>query len=149
MTGERAAAPTRQPRRFERAALLAATTLISINLWTGAPIAALWVGSRVVGQRALSMTAVFVVVLTLAVLLGAMTLALTRLSARYDELIGRPEGERTTLPWLRSMRAESAELIRSKRGTTAVEMIVFASTVTAVISLEIWFFFFAGSSLPS
>jgi hypothetical protein len=26
---------------------------------------------------------------------------------------------------------------------------VFASTVTAVVSLEIWFFFFAGSPLPS
>jgi hypothetical protein len=149
MTGERAATSTRRVRRFERAALLAATTLISINIWTGAPIAALWVGSRVVGQSALSMTAVFVVVLTLAVLVVAMTIALTRLSARYDQLIGRPEGERATLPWLRSMRAESAELIRSKRGTTAVEIIVFASTVTAVIALEIWFFFIAGSPLPS
>jgi hypothetical protein len=140
---------TRPTKRLQRVALLAATTLISINLWTGAPVAALWVGSRVVGQRALSMTAVFVVVATLGVLLLSMTFALTWLSARYDELIGRPQGERTTLPWLRSMRAESAELIRGKRGTTAVEVIVLASTVTAVIALEIWFFFLAGSPLPA
>jgi hypothetical protein len=133
----------------QRALLLGATTLIAINLWTGAPLAALWVGSRVVGQRALSMGAVFVVVATLAVLLGAMTLALTWLSARYDVLLGRPSGERRTLPWLRSMRAEEADLIRKRRGTTALEMIVFASTVTAILSLEIWFFFFAGNSLPS
>jgi hypothetical protein len=34
-------------------------------------------------------------------------------------------------------------------GTTPVEWIVTGSTVIAVISLEIWFFFFAGSPLPS
>jgi hypothetical protein len=139
------------PVRFlglRRTLVLIATTLIAINIWTGAPIAALWIGSRVVGQRALSMTAVFVVVASLAVLLAAMALALTWLNARYDELIGRTTGERRTLPWLRSMRAEEAELLRKKRGTTALEMIVVANTVTAVIALEIWFFFFARSPLP-
>jgi hypothetical protein len=94
------------------------------------------------------MTAVFVVVLTLSALLGLMALALTWLNARYDELIGRPTGERRTLPWLRSMRAEEATLLRNKRGTTALEMIVIANTVTAVIALEIWFFFFARNPLP-
>ncbi|HEY7831038.1 MAG TPA: hypothetical protein VIC06_10795 [Solirubrobacteraceae bacterium] len=128
--------------------ILIATTLIAINIWTGAPIAALWIGSRVVGQRALSMIAVFVVVASLAVLLGAMALALTWLNARYDQLIGRPTGERRTPPWLRSMRAEEAELLRKKHGTTALEMIVVANTVTAVIALEIWFFFFARSPPP-
>jgi hypothetical protein len=129
--------------------LLIATTLIAINIWTGAPLAALWVGSRVVGQRLLSMTAVFVVVATLALLVGAMTFALIWLSARYDQLVGRPLGKRTPVPWLRSMRAEDTDLLRSERGTTALEMIVLATTVTAVITLEIWFFFFAGSPLSS
>ncbi len=133
---------------LRRTLILIATTLLAINFWTGAPLAALWVGSRVVGQRALSMAAVFVVVATLAVLLGAMAFALTWLSARYDELIGRPTGERRTLPWLRSMRAEESALIRKKRGTTALEAIVVANTVTAVLALEIWFFFFAGNPLP-
>ncbi|HEX4466576.1 MAG TPA: hypothetical protein VH025_05275 [Solirubrobacteraceae bacterium] len=134
-------------KRLERALLLAATTLISINIWTGAPLAALWVGSRVVGQRELSMAAVFVVVATLAALLFGMTFALVRLSARYDELVGRPQGERRTVPWLRSMRAEDAAEVSRRRGTTAVEVIVVASTVTAVVALEVWFFFFAGSPL--
>ena len=75
--------------------LLSATTLIAINIWTGAPLAALWVGSRVVGARLLSMTAVFVVIVTLAVLVSAMTFALIRLGARYDRLVGRPAGKPT------------------------------------------------------
>jgi hypothetical protein len=141
-----------RPARFvgaQRTVLLIATTLIAINIWTGAPLVALWVGSRVVGQRLVSMTAVFVVVATLALLTGAMTFALIWLSARYDQLVGRAPGKRTPVPWLRSMRAEDTDLLRSERGITALEMIVVASTITAVVSLEIWFFFFAGSPLPS
>lgn len=133
----------------QRTMLLIATTVIAINIWTGAPLAALWVGSRVVGQRLLSMTAVFIVIVTLAVLLGAMTFALIRLGARYDRLVGRPPGKPTPVPWMRSMRAEDTDLLRSERGTSALEMIVLASTVTAIISLEIWFFFFAGSTFSS
>jgi hypothetical protein len=141
-----------RPARFvgvQRTVLLIATTLIAINIWTGAPLAALWVGSRVVGQRLLSVTAVFVVIATLALLIGAMTFALIRLGARYDRLVGRPPGKPTPVPWLRSMRAEDTDMLRSERGTSALEMIVLVSTVTAIISLEIWFFFFAGSTFSS
>jgi hypothetical protein len=133
----------------QRAMLLIATTVISINIWTGAPLVALWVGSRVVGQRLLSMTAVFVVIVTLAVLVGAMTFALIRLSARYDRLVGRPPGKPTPVPWMRSMRAEDTDLLRGERGTSALEMIVLVSTVIAIISLEIWFLFFAGPIFSS
>jgi hypothetical protein len=142
--------PTDETPRFariRRAGLLSATALIALNIWTGAPLLALWVGSRVVGERALSMTAVFVVVLTLAVLVAAMTLALTWLSARYDVLVDRPQGERRTMPWLRSMRAEQDDLIRGRRGTSALELIVITSTILAVVAFEVWFFFLAGSPL--
>jgi hypothetical protein len=146
-TGQGGSAPVRF-LGLRRALILIAATLIAINFWTGAPLAALWIGSRVLGRGPLTMTAVFVVIAALTVLLGAMALALTWLSARYDELIGRATGERRTLPWLRSMRAEEADLIRKRRGTTALETIVVANTVTAVIALEIWFFFFAKNPLP-
>jgi hypothetical protein len=146
-TGQGTSAPVRL-FGLRRTLILIATTLLAINFWTGAPLAALWIGSRVLGRGALTMTAVFVVVAALAVLLGAMAFALTWLSARYDTLIGRPTGERRTLPWLRSMRAEEADLLRKKRGTTALETIVVANTVTAVIALEIWFFFFARNPSP-
>ena len=83
---------------------------------------------------------------TCAGLLGL--LALTWLSARYDRLTGRPSGEHRTSPWLRSMRGEEENLARARLGTTPVEWIVTVSTVVAVISLEVWFFVFAGSPLP-
>ena len=99
----------------KRVSMAAATAFLSINIWTGAPLLALWVGSQVSGQTVLSMKAVFVVVLVLAVLVVALAMALTWLNNTYDELIGRPRTERRT-PWLRSMRAESGAQHQQSRG---------------------------------
>jgi hypothetical protein len=134
---------------WKRLGLLAATTLVAINIWTGAPLLALWVGSRIVGTRALTMGSVLLVVVLLTVFVTAMAVALTWLNGRYDDLIERPTGEHRTSPWLRSLREEEENLARARLGTTPVEWIVTASTVVAIIALEIWFFFFAGSPLPS
>jgi hypothetical protein len=48
---------------LKRATTAGLTAFITANLWTGAPLLALWVGSQVVGKRALSMAAVAVVTL--------------------------------------------------------------------------------------
>jgi hypothetical protein len=134
---------------IKRLALLSAAALAAINIWTGAPLLALWVGSRIVGRRALTMGAVLLVVVLLVLFVTAMAFTLTWLSARYDDLVQRPSGEHRTSPWLRSMRDEQKDAARARLGTTPVEWIVTSSTVVAVIGLEIWFFFFAGSPLPS
>jgi hypothetical protein len=131
---------------LKRAMMAAATAFLSINIWTGAPLVALWVGSQVSGQSVLSMKAVLVVIFVLAVLVVALAVALTWLNNTYDELIGRPRGERRA-PWLRSMRGESEDQIGSRVGITALEQIVMMSVYLAVITLVIWFFFFAGSPL--
>jgi hypothetical protein len=142
----------RPPARFlriKRVGLVRAAVLASVNIWTGCPLLAVWVGSRVVGDTGLSMGAVFVVVVVLGVSVTLLTMALTRLSARYDELTGRPATARRTSPWLRSMRAERNQDLRRKHRLSAVEAVVIVSVVSAVIAFEVWFFFFAGSSLPN
>ena len=45
-----------------------ATAFITVNVWTACPLLAVWVGSRVVGQRQLSVTAVGVVIVALGAL---------------------------------------------------------------------------------
>src|SRR5437764_76348 len=124
-------APSTRSVRLRRVALSAATAFLAVNIWTGAPLFALWVGAKVVGQKQLTMQAVFVVVLVLGVLVLAMSFALGRLT------------------WLRSMRDEDwrAELHRQV-GTTVLEWIVMASVCLAVLAFLVWFFFFAGPSLP-
>ncbi len=127
--------------------MAAATAFISINLWTGAPVLALWVGSQVGDQSVLTMKAVFVVLLVLAVLVVPMAVALTWLNNAYDELIGRPRIQRRS-SWLRSMGSASERHVSSRVGITALERIVMISVYFAVITMLIWLVFFAGSMVP-
>jgi hypothetical protein len=131
---------------LKRTLIAAATAFLAINIWTGAPILALWVGSQVVGKQELSMAAVFVVVIVLAVLVFAMSVALAWLNASYNQLTGRRQGE-GRLAWLRSMNTPQDEADGAPIATSAVEMIVTASVYIAVIALVVWFFLFAGSPL--
>lgn len=140
--------PEPQPgSALKRAALAGATAFLAINLWTGAPLVALWVGSQVVGKTVLSMQAVFVVVIVLGVLVFSMAMGLAWLSAEYDRITGRVAGERR-LAWLRSTRAEGIEAPGYGAGISALERIVMTSVYLAVISFLVWFFF-AGAPTPS
>jgi hypothetical protein len=133
---------------LRRVALATATTLLSINIPTGFPLLSLWVGAQFAGHSGLSMTAVLIVIITLTLLATASVKALSWLSARYDALTDQPSVARQAAPWLRSMRAERVERSNTGGRTNTVDRIVVATVVAAVLSFEIWFFFFAGSSLP-
>jgi len=134
---------------LKRVGLAILSALMAVNIWTGCPLLAVWVGSRVVGDSGLSMGAVFVVIAVLAASTIALTVGLGRVSAAYDELTGRPQAARRTSPWLRSMRGEREEFAKRRHGISPVERVVVASVVLCVLAFETWFFFFAGSSLPN
>jgi hypothetical protein len=120
----------------------ALTTLISVNLWTGGPLLALWVGSRIqaaVGQ--LSMAAVGATVAVLIIETFLLYGALAYLTARYNDAIGRTMPRRQA-PWLKPMSGERRSL-EVRQPLNAPERIVVMSVVAAVLVFEVWFFFFA------
>jgi hypothetical protein len=127
--------------------LAAATAFLSINLWTGAPLFSLWIGSRVVGQRELSMAAIGVVVVTLAVLVVSMAFLLSWLDATYRTLTGHPLRENRAT-WLRTMNIERETVGEGVR-TSALERIVMIQTYVATIILIAYFFLVPTSPLPS
>lgn len=140
----------------KRLTIVCASALVSVNIWTGAPLLALWVGSRFESwihnrdpENGVTMRAVFVVIIVLAALEVVLTFALSRLSVAYDELTGRPHEARRTSPWLRSLRGEREEFARHRYRSSAVERIVVLIVLGAALVLEYWFFFLARSSLPS
>lgn len=131
----------------KRIVLGALTTLVSVNLWTGGPLFALWVGSRIqaaVGQ--LSMAAVGATVAVLIVETFVLYKVLALLNVHYNEAIGRTL-RRQQAPWLKPMSGERRAL-SVRQPLTAVEKIVIVSVVVAVECLLVWFFFFAHYSLP-
>jgi len=127
---------------LKRVAMAGLTALVTVNVWTGCPLLALWVGSRAVGTGDLSMAAVVVVLVVLGLLELVMMLVLAWLTGVYDELIGlqRPEQSAT---WIRRLCApESAGLNRRLRITT-LEGIVVINVYVAVTTLVVWYLFFA------
>jgi hypothetical protein len=130
----------------KRTLLGALTTLVSVNLWTGGPLFALWVGSRIqsaVGH--LSMAAVGATVAVLIVETLALYKVLAFLTARYNDAIGR-KVRRQQAPWLKPMSGERRSL-EVRQPLSLPERIVVASVVAAILVLEVWFFFFAHYTL--
>jgi hypothetical protein len=132
-------------KHLKRLLLLALMALASVNLFTGAPLFAIWVGSRVQGDSgSLSMTAVVSVVVVMALVCSGLVWALNRMGAAHDALIGRPPARRQTT-WMKPFNAGSARA--QQTSLRAIDRILVGAVVIAGLAFETWFFFFAGSSL--
>jgi type IV secretory pathway TrbD component len=133
--------------RARRLGLVAAMVLLTLNLWTGGPLLALWIGSRLDHSTRPSMLAIAVV----AVALGVVSYALVRLLARLDEAYARVTGRRSTVrrhvPWLRSMRGERPHEVATRDGLSPLEIVLVSWVVVVVVLFEIWFFFYSPSPI--
>ena len=127
----------------KRVAIVAATAIMTLSIWTGAPLAAMWIGSEAAGQSSLSMLGVCVVVLALAVLDFGLTIGLTWLGSLYREIAGLPPAAKRSIG-LRSMRVE-AELNASQRRAVALESIVVLNVYLAFAALLVWYVFFSAA----
>jgi hypothetical protein len=134
--------------KAKRIAIVIATALAAVNLWTGAPLLAIWLGSQAQGGQVLSLRGVVTVLAVLAVFAFVLGWVLSLLSAKYDQLVGRPPTLARTSPWQRRMRGELDEHLRTRYALSPPERVVAACVVVGVLTFEVWFFFLAGSSLP-
>jgi hypothetical protein len=133
--------------RLQRVGILAAMGVVTLNLWTGAPLLGLWVGSRVAPESGVSMLAVLVIVVVIGAAAWALLQILGRLQLAYARLSGQPMARRQTT-WLKPM---SGQRTRGRGGEApplaATDYVVVSVVVLAIAAFEIWFFFFAGSPL--
>ena len=134
---------------LKRVLLAAALTVVAINVWTGGPLLSLWVGSRAQGSGPPSMTAVFVVVITLALVTFALTWALGRMSRAYEHMTGQEPTVRQHTPWLRSLSGERPQYEGVKPTLTTPERILVGMVVVVIVLFEIWFFFFSTSPIDN
>jgi hypothetical protein len=131
----------------KRLLLVALMALASVNLFTGAPLFAIWVGSRVQGESgSLSMTAVLSVVVVMALVCSALVWSLNRMGAAHDALAGRPPERRQTT-WMQPFNTRSPRGQRTS--LRPLDKILVGAVVLAGLAFEAWFFFFAGSSIGS
>jgi hypothetical protein len=121
--------------------------VVTSNIWTGGPLLALWIGSRVQGQGPPSMTAVAVAAISLGVISYVLVRLLARLDAAYGRLTGRSSTVSRHVPWLRSMRGERPHPQRHARELSPLEVVLIVSVVVVVALFEVWFFFYSPSPI--
>lgn len=132
--------------RLERLWLLSLMALCSVNVWTGAPLLALWIGARVQGDTTgVKMSSLFTIIVVLAGVAFALVQGLQWLTERYERAAGIERARRQT-PWLRAMSGERQQDVVARK-TTGAEYVIIGSVVLAVLAFEVWFFFFSGSPI--
>ena len=132
-------------KRFGLAALMA---FLALNIWTGSPLLALWIGSRVQGEESQASMAAFAAVIgSLALFSILLYQALKHVMHAYQEATGTLPTVRSHAPWLRSMRGERPEYGGVRPTISGAERIVVVTVILAAAAFEVWFFFFSGSPI--
>lgn len=132
--------------RLHRVALVSGMGLVTLNIFTGSPIAALWLGAAVQGANGqISMFGLLVIAVSMFAFSILLTRILGRLSDRYDNLTGRSRSVKRHTPWLRSMSGERLQFEHERTGLTPLEIILVVAVILVIGAYEYWFFFQAGS----
>jgi hypothetical protein len=135
--------------RRRQVLLVALMGVLTLNIWTGSPLLAVWIGSRVQGTGPPSMTAVFVVAATMVAFSRVLLKALAAVEESYARLTGQSGRVRQHVPWLRSMRGERPHEFDRRHHLGPLEIVLVASVMLATVAFEVWFFFFSGSPIGS
>jgi hypothetical protein len=121
--------------------------IVAINIWTGSPLLALWIGSRIQGDRGLSMGAVAAVIACMVITSLLLIRLLARLGAAHDRLTGVAPAGRRQQPWMRSLSGERASSERRRARVSALDVVLIGTVLVAACAFEVWFFFFSGASI--
>jgi len=137
----------RSSGRLKPILLAAAMAFLALNVWTGSPLLAVWLGSKVQGEESQpSMGAYAVVIFSLIFFSWGLYQLLKLVMTAYQDATGTTPTVRSHAPWLRSMRAERVEHQATAR-ISGAEKVVVVTVLIAAAAFEVWFFFFSGSSI--
>jgi hypothetical protein len=129
-----------------KTALIAAMAIGSVVLWLGIPVGWLWVGSMVQSNSQQTGFGPYILVIAgIAVSAVIMAKLLAKLNRVYGSVIGAEPTVKVRMPWHRSMRGEDD----SRVPRSVLDVVMVCSVSVAMTLFGIWFFFFAGSSLPT
>lgn len=129
-----------------KACLIACMALGSVTLWIAIPIGWLWIGSQVQSKsQSPGFGPYFLVLVGIVVSIAAMAWLLARVNRTYKRVAGDDADVRVRMPWHRSVRGEDD----SRPPRSVLDVVMVISVSVALLVFGVWFFFFAGSPLPS
>jgi hypothetical protein len=126
--------------------LIALMAVGSAAMWIGMPVGWLWLASHLQRGATPSLGPYMLVAFGLPISMVLIAIGLRKLDRAFGRLTGfDPNDHRVPLPWLKSMRDDRA----NTRQRTVLDVVMIVSVMVAGTAFGIWFFVFAGSSLPS
>ncbi len=117
----------------------------SILMWLVVPVAWLWLGSHMTSSTQPSIGPYLLVLAGTIVSMVIIGKALGALNRMHMRVTGRLRDKREQAAWMKSMRGERKGTIHD-RGV--LDKVMMLSVSIALVLFIIWFFAFAGSSLP-
>lgn len=116
----------------------------SIMLWLGIPVGWLWVGSQLQkGQPTIGLY--FGTLVGIVVSMVVVGKLLYTLNGNYARVTKKDAHVRVRMPWHRSLRGETD----SRPPRSILDVVMVISVSAALFLFGVWFFVFAGSSLPT
>jgi hypothetical protein len=116
----------------------------SVFLWIVVPVGWLFIASRTTETSAPTLGPYLLVIFAIPVTMYVVGKLLFKTNRLYERVTGQDAEVRVHMPWNRSLR-DSAN---SGRRTTVLDVVMISSVGIALTAFGIWFFLFAGSSLP-
>jgi hypothetical protein len=126
-------------------ALILVMAVGSVFLWIGIPIGWIYLVSKMVDSSQPSLGPYVLLIVAIPVSMAIVGKLLFSLDHVYSRVTGQDSEVRFRAPWLKSMRGERT----TARRLTVLEMTMLVSVSLALLAFAIWFFGFAGSSLPN
>jgi hypothetical protein len=125
-------------------ALVVLMALGSVVMWLGVPLGLVYVASKLADTPNPTMGPYLLVILGLPVGMAVVGKGLGALNRAHVRLTGA-ETDAYRPGWTRSMRGER----RVDRRNGVLDKVMIVSVAVAGIAFAVWFFGFAGSSLPT
>jgi hypothetical protein len=115
----------------------------SVFLWLVVPVGWLWIASRVTETSAPTLGPYLLVIFAIPVTMYVIGKLLQKTNRLYERVTGQDAEVRVQMPWHKSLRDSG-----TGRRATVLDVVMIASVGIALTALAVWFFLFAGSSLP-
>ncbi len=138
------AGTTRSPNVVAGGLLVVLMALGSVVMWLVIPFGLIYLAGHLTTSQQPSMGIYVALAVAIPTLMVVVMRLLGRLDHLYAHVMGIPEDGRYRPGWMRSMRGERD----SGHRRTVLDIVMMISVGVAVLGSAVWFFGFAGSSIP-
>jgi hypothetical protein len=124
--------------------LVALMAVGSVVMWLGVPLGLIYAASKIASSSEPSLGPYLLVLIGLPIGMALVGKGLGMLDRAHQRLTGVGDEGPRRAPWNRSLRGER---VSTRRGGI-LDRVMLISVGAALVAMAIWFFGFAGSSLP-